>query len=68
MCRDIGFWIEKVARGGLESALNWHSALFLKRDVCRTIIETIAIKFRLKVKAINGVIDSKYNAFEKGVS
>jgi hypothetical protein len=66
--RDVGFWIKKVARGGLESALNWYSALFLKRDVCGTIIEMIAIKFRLKAKAINGVVDSKYNAFEKGVS
>jgi len=48
--------------------LNWHSALFLKRDACGTIIETIAIKFRLKAKAIDGVVDSKYDAFEKGVS
>jgi hypothetical protein len=67
VCRDVGFWIEKVARGGSESALNWHSALFLKQDAYRTIVETIAIKFRLKAKAINGVINSKYNAFEKGV-
>jgi hypothetical protein len=35
--------------------------------MCGTIIEMIAIKFRLKAKAINGVVDSKYNAFEKGV-
>ena len=68
VCGDVGFWIEKVARGGSESALNWHSALFLKRDACGTIVETIAIKFRLKAKAIDGVVDSKYGAFEKGVS
>jgi hypothetical protein len=36
--------------------------------MCGMIVETIAIKFRLKAKAINGIIDSKYNAFEKGVS
>jgi hypothetical protein len=68
VCGDVGFWIEKVAKGGSESTLNWHSALFLKRDTCGIIVETIVIKFRLKAKAINGIIDSKYNAFEKGVS
>ena len=31
------------------------------------IVETIVIKFRLKAKVIYGVIDSKYDAFEKGV-
>jgi hypothetical protein len=31
-------------------------------------VETIAIKFRLKARAINGVVDGRYNAFKKGVS
>jgi hypothetical protein len=31
-------------------------------------VERITIKFRLKAKAINGVIGGRYNAFEKGVS
>jgi hypothetical protein len=36
--------------------------------VCGTIIEMIAIKFRLKAKAIDGIVGGRYNAFEKGVS
>jgi hypothetical protein len=48
MSGDICFRIEIVARGGSEGALNWHSASL----ECGTVVETIAMKFRLKTEAI----------------
>jgi hypothetical protein len=67
VCRNIGFWIKKAARGRLKGALNWHSALFLKQGGWDDV-ETIAIKFRLKARAIDGVVGGRCDAFEKGVS
>jgi hypothetical protein len=41
--------------------------LFLNQDGWDDV-ETIAIKFRLKAKAIDSVVSGRCDAFEKGVS